>query len=261
MSFSVAEFQAVVDKINTGMEDLSAKMVEMPAAANRAIDHWYVPGFVADGVIWLCEKMLDLARQILDKIAELVRGIAAPVYFWNFRGDLEDVVRQADGVVADLSDAELAGSEAWAGRGAEAYRRQVPAQRDATAELSSMAEKLRGGLLELAIAGLVFYAGIGLVLVKFIAAMVAAIAAFGSAVFSWAGAAIVLEEAGVNTAALAGLAAAVGAVVATQARQMNELESAASSDVFPGGAWPSAHRSQWKDSSVKDGDDDWSLDG
>ena len=118
-----------------------------------------------------------------------------------------------------------------------------------------------GGLLELAIAGLVFYAGIGLVLVKFIAAMVAAIAALGSAVFSWAGAAIVLEEAGVNTAALLGLAAAVGAVVTTQARQMNELEAAASSDKFPGGEWPSAHRSQWNDASVKDGDDDWSLDG
>ena len=46
-------------------------------------------------------------------------------------------------------------------------------------------------------------------------------------------------------------------------RQVQRLaaQSAASSDVFPGGAWPSAHRSQWKDSSVKDGDDDWSLDG
>ena len=261
MSFSVAEFQSVVDEINGGMDDIRAKVQEMPEAANRAIDHWYIPGFVADAVVWLCDKMTDLAISIYDKITEMLRGVAAPVYFWTFRGDLDGVVASANGAAAKLGDAELAGSTEWSGRGADAYRSNVPPQRDATNEVATQAEALKSALLECAIGGLVFYVGVGAVIVKFILAMVAAIAAFGSAVFSWAGAAIVLEEAGVNTAALAALGAALATLLGTQAHQMNVLQDAMTSDKFPDGRWPSAHNTAWNDGTVKDGDNDWSLGG
>lgn len=259
MSFSIAEFEAVVEKINGGMDDISAKIDELPGKANAAIDHWYIPDFVADAVVWMAEQMIDLAGKIWDKLVEFLKGVAAPLYFWNFRSDLQTVVDNANGVVANLGDAEMAGSAEWSGVGAEAYRRQISPQREAAGELSSQAEEMRGSLLELALGGLAFYIGVGVIVVKFVAALVTCLVALGSVVFSWAGLALVVEEAGVNTAALAALATGLGALLTTQVHQMGAMEAALSSDKFPGGVWPKAHSGQYDDGTVKDGDNDWSL--
>ena len=187
MSLSIAEFEAVVEKINDGMDDMSAKIDELPGKANAAIDHWYVPGFVADAVIWMAEQMIDLAGKVWDKLVEFLKGVAAPLYLWNFRSDLQTVVDDANGVVANLGDAEMAGSAEWSGVGAEAYRRQISPQREAAGELFGQAEEMRGSLLELALGGLAFYIGVGVIVVKFVAALVTCLVALGSVVFSWAG--------------------------------------------------------------------------
>lgn len=69
----------------------------------------------------------------------------------------------------------------------------------------------------------------GVIIVKFIIATVAAIAALGSVVLSWAGAALVI-------AAVTTLVAALG----TQAQQMTVVEGEAKDNsAFPGGKWPS----------------------
>lgn len=94
------------------------------------------------------------------------------------------------------------------------------------------------------------------ILVKFIAAMAAAIAAFGTAVFSWAGAALVVEEAGVNSGLIW---AAIGAL-GTQAQQLIGLHGETiDNSTFPGGHWPDPIAGSFNDGSVKDGHADWSL--
>ena len=243
MSFSVAEFQSVVDKINAGMDDISAKMDEIPKVANSTIDHWYIPDFVAEGIVWLAEKMLDLAQKIWDKVVEVLKGVAAPVYFFTYAMDLNDVSTNAERIVANLGDADMAGSEDWSGKGADAYRRQLSPQRDAAAELGHIAEQMKSSLIVASVAGLGFYLGLGVIIVKFIAAMVAAIAALGSVVFSWAGAGLIV----------------LLALLGGQVKEMGSLQNAASSDKFPGGRWPKGHSGQYSDASVKDGDNDWSL--
>ena len=259
MSFSIAEFQAVVDKINSGMDDISAKMDEIPRVANSTIDHWYIPDFVADGIIWLAEKMLDLAKKIWDKVVEVLKGVAAPIYLFSYAMDLNDVSATADGIVANLGDADMAGSEDWSGKGAEAYRRQLSPQRDAAGELGHIAEQMKSSLIWASVAGLTFYVGLGVIIVKFIVAMVAAIAALGSVVFSWAGAGLIVEEAGVNIAAIGTLVAALLALLGDQVKEMGSLQDAASTDKFPGGRWPKGHNEQYGDATVRDGDNDWSL--
>jgi hypothetical protein len=261
MSFSVADFQSAVDKINDGMDDISAKMDELPQKANNAIDHWYIPDFIADAVVWMVEKMQELAQKIWDKLVEFLKGVVAPIYFWDHRSQLQNVVDRSNDVVARLGDAELAGSAQWEGLGADAYRRQIGPQRAAAGELSAQAEGFRGSLLGLAIGGLAFYVGVGVIVVKFVVALVACLVALGSVVFSWAGLAIVCEEAGVNTAALAALAVGLGALLEEQVRQMAAMQDSLSSDTFPGGVWPQGHNGQFSDGTVKDGDNDWSLGG
>lgn len=240
MSFSMAEFQAAIDKINGGMDDISAKMVEIPQVANATIDHWYIPGFVADGIIWLAEKMLELAQKIWDKLVEVLKGLAAPVYFFIHSQDLNGASGTAQSVVSNLSDGQLVSESDWSGQAASAYRSEVSIQRDATGELASIADSMSNSLMWAAVAGAAFYVGIGVIVVKFVIAMVAAIAALGSVVFSWAGAALIVEEAGINIAAIAGLVATLLALLGDQLKEMNSLQQAASSDKFPQGKWPKA---------------------
>src|SRR3954451_12939837 len=113
MSFSIADFQAAVDKINDGLDDISAKMDEIPQVANATIDHWYIPSFVAEGIKWLAEKMLDLATQIWDKIVEVLKGVAAPIYFFNFATDLDGVANLADQIEANLGAGQLVSETRW----------------------------------------------------------------------------------------------------------------------------------------------------
>ncbi|PVG84788.1 hypothetical protein DDE18_04130 [Nocardioides gansuensis] len=240
MSFSIAEFQAAVDKINQGMDDISTKMQEIAPAANAAIDHWYIPDFIAEGIIWLAEKTIELAQKIWDKIVEVIKGIAAPVYFFQYSQQLNDVASSADSIEANLADQLLIQADEWSGQAADAYKAEVPPQRNAAGELGTIAEAMKSSLIWAAVAGLAFYVGLGVIIVKFIAAMVAAIAAFGSAVFSWAGAALIVEEAGVNIAAIAALVTTLLALLGDQVKEMGSLQNAASSDKFPYGKWPVA---------------------
>ena len=142
--------------------------------------------------------------------------------------------------MSNLADGQLVNEFDWSGQAASAYRAEVPSQRDAAGELATIADSMAGSLNRACVAGLIFYVGIGVIVVKFIIAMVAAIAALGSVVFSWAGAALIAEEAGVNIAAIAALGAALLALLGDQVHEMNSLQQAASSDKFPHGAWPKA---------------------
>ena len=113
MSFSRAEFEAAVDKINQGMDDISAKMEQIPQVANSTIDHWYIPDFVAEGIIWLAEKMMELAQKIWDKLVEVLKGVAAPVTFFFNAQDLDGAAASAQAVAETLP--MVSSSAGWSG--------------------------------------------------------------------------------------------------------------------------------------------------
>ena len=126
--------------------------------------------------------------------------------------------------------------------------------------IGTLSDKTAVALNTCAVAGAAFYLALVVVLIKFIAATITALVALGSVVFSWAGAALIVEEAAVNTgmsiAAVGGLVAVLGA----QASQMVVLHGEAiDGSTFPGGHWPDATPGQFSDATVKDGDADWSL--
>ena len=235
MSFSMSEFQLALDKINVGMDDIRMNMVKIPNVANSTINHWYVPAPVAEGIVWLAEKMLELAQKIWDKLIDVLQGVAAPAYFLAYSQDLNDMAALAEGTVANLSLGQLVNDGDWAGRAANVYRGEASTQRNAASKLANICDEMSNALVWAGVAGLAFYVGIGVIIAKFVISMVAAVAALGSVVFSWAGAALIVEEAGVNTAAIAGLVTTLLALIGDQVKEMTSLQQTASSDQCPQG--------------------------
>lgn len=262
MTFSEAQFQAAVDKINSGMSDLSGKIGQVMPTAQAAVNQWFVPDVVAETVLWLAEKAVALAKSIWDKIVAVMKGVAAPVLFFKYAFDWQDVRGLATDVAGSLKPEALTGTHRWSGSAADAYRKQVPPQSNAAARIGAVADKTSVALGICAAAGLAFYIAIGVILVKFVIAMVGVVAALGSVAFSWAGVLLAIEEAGVNTGLIIAAVSALTAALGAQAQQLIALHGEARDNgVFPNGAWPDPAVGNYSDGSVKDGDADWSLAG
>lgn len=239
MSFSDAQFQETISKLNAGLNELSTKIAEVPPAANAAMDHWYIPESIKDAIGWLAEKITELATWIWNKIKEMMVGIAAPVYFFQYAVDWQDIRGIANGVTGELTPEAMPATRSWTSSAGAAYSKIIKPQGDAVGKIATIAHGTADALQICAVAGLAFYVAIAIILVKFIAAMAAAIAAFGSGVFSWAGAALVVEEASVNSALIWSAIAALIGALSTQAQQMTGLHGEAiDNSTFPGGHWP-----------------------
>lgn len=260
MAFNEAQFQATIDKINSGLRDLSTKIGEVMPAAQAGVDHWYIPGPVKDAVLWLANKAVDLAKSIWDKIVEILKGVAAPVLFFKYAFDWEDVRGLASGVGSELKPEVLTASQRWKGDAATAYGKIIKPQGDAAARIATVSDKVALALGICAAAGLMFYVAIGVILVKFIIAMVGVVVALGSVAFSWAGVALAVEEAGVNTGMIIAAVTTLGAALGTQAQQLIALHGeTVDNATFPGGKWPDPLTGSYNNASVKDGHAHWSL--
>ena len=260
MAFSTAQYETAIDKLSVGMARLSAKLQEVDPTVHEAVGHWYITKSVADDLIWVGHKIVELGSWVLDKIEELLQGAAAPVRFFFIAKDWEDVRGLATNVSGQLKPELLGVGRVWSGAGEEAYVKQIKPQADATARIGTLADKTASALDTCAIAGLAFYVTLGVILIKFIAATITAIAALGSVVFSWAGASLIVEEAAVNTGMIIAAVAGLTAVAGAQASQLVVLHGEANdTSTFPSGQWPDATPTQFSDATVTDGDADWSL--
>jgi len=257
---SLAQYEAAIDKLSTGTRDLESKLQQIGPAAHAAANRWYVNRAIADKIIDLANKMIELGSKILDKIIELLKGLVAPIYMTLNSMDWMEIKRFATGVAGRLKPEGLTVDLRWQGAASEAYVKQIKPQAEAAARIGTIADKTAVSLVICAGAALAFYLALGVIVVKFIAALITAIAAFGSAVFSWAGAAIIVEEAGVNTALILGAVGTLLAVLGAQAKEMVTLQGEANDmSAFPGGSWPNATTANFSDATVKDGDADWSF--
>jgi hypothetical protein len=146
----------------------------------------------------------------------------------------------------------------WSGKARDAYVPAASAQAAAT-RVGSISDKTMNVLLTTTAAGLAFYLALALVLVKLITTSITAIAALGSAVFSWVGATITLEEAGVNTAIVVTALVALITCLGAQANAMINLHAeAVNPATFPDGHWPNPHTTTYNDSTISNGGTGWS---
>ncbi|GAA1608287.1 hypothetical protein [Actinoplanes couchii] len=261
--FSQAQYEAVIREIEDGTTTLQAKLAEVEPAAQQATDHWWVDPLAAKAIRWTADKTVEIGTAMLDWILDVLKGATAPIWMFLDSYDWMDLRGTANGVSTDVSAQNLVIDDSdWSGRAREAYLAVAGAQAAAAARVGSIATTTSATLAGCAAAGLLFYIAVAAVLAKLIAATVTAIAAFGSAVFSWASAALVIEEAGFNTAVLGGAAATLATFLTAQVAAMGVLHGdAVDPGSFPGGVWPVSNKAHFSDATVSDGDADWSLGG
>jgi hypothetical protein len=254
--FSQAQFEATIQEIRDGMTEFEGNLDKMVPAATSATDHWYVPDSIGDALVWLAKETVTWGKQFLDWLVELLEGVAAPVYMFIDAWRWTDIKGAAIGIAEALSAQNLVVDDSeWSGKARDAYVAAAGAQAAAAGRVGSIADKTMAVLLTAAAAGLAFYLALALVLVKLVTASITALAAFGSAVFSWAGAAIILEEAGVNTTIVIGALAALTTCLGAQVNAMVNLHSeAVNPSNFPGGHWPKPNTVSYKTSGTG-----WSL--
>jgi hypothetical protein len=261
MTFSKAQFEATIREIEAGMVNFSGNLDQMVPAARTAVNHWYVAPHVAEAVMWIARKTVEVGQAILNWFTDLLKGAVAPIYMFHDSWQWMDIRAEANLVGANLSEQNLAVDNSdWTGKARNAYVTALGAQSAAATRVGSIATGTSLNLLACAVAGSAFYVTLAAVLVKLVAASIAAVAALGSAVFSWAGAAIILEEAGVNTAIIWTAIGTLTAFLTANVTAMVTLHGDAVDPTnFPNGVWPKSNTSQYSDATVKDDDADWSL--
>lgn len=260
MTFSQAQYASVADALHGGVQELSALIDGVGAAARAAARQPAVPAPLSAAIIDAGDGIAAAVAAVRDMIVEAMRGIAAPVFLLADGLDWLDVRGTATRVQGVLRVDQLPVADHWKGYAADRYTVAVRTQSDAAGRLGGIAERASSVLVTCAVAGLAFYTALGVVVAKLIIALASAIAAFGSVVFSWAGVLIVLEEAGVSAAVVTGLVVGLSALLGTQLTQLGTLTGElADGGVFHEGHWPSAATGAYADATVKDGDAEWSF--
>ncbi|BEL02050.1 hypothetical protein Q0Z83_002410 [Actinoplanes sichuanensis] len=261
MEFSLAQYEAVMAEIESGTRTLEAELAEVGPAADRAANQWWVPPPIGDMIRWIGQKTVELGREILAFIGDLLKGMVAPVVMFYDAFRWMDLKGAANGVATDLGSQNLVVDDTdWTGKGRDAYLALAQAQSAAAARVGSISGNASGALMISAAAGLAFYLALAAVIAKLIIACTAATGAFASVIFSEIGAMIFVEEGIVNVMVIAGAVTALAAFLGAQANTMIALHSdAVDPSSFPAGAWPKANTGLYGDATVKDGDADWSL--
>lgn len=261
MDFTEEQFADLVDEMRAGVAEYGQRLSSIPFIAARAGSLLPVPAAVRAAIRWLAGEVVRVGEELRDLVVDLLDGVTAPLQLLHGAWEWRDIRGSATGVASALTDQTLVVDDSgWSGSARAAYQTVVLAQSRAATQVAVIADGTAGCLTECAAAGVAFYLSLAVVLARLIAATVAAVAAFGSAVLCWAGAALVIEEAGLNAVTISAALAALGLCLSTQAKDMVALHGLAVDQTnFPGGRWPEPHVDSYSDGTVTDGDADWSL--
>ncbi len=240
VQFNPSTYETTVDGLRSGMRALTEQLARVPGAVDDATAHWWFPDQLAAGLRWCTDRLLELGRELLDRLGELLEGAAAPVLFFVRAHDwMTRVGSPVSGVAASVHPNALRAPLRWTGEAATTYRGAVAGQSPAAAQIQAVSGTVTASLGACAVAGLAFYVALSLILTKFLVATIATVAAIGSVVLSWAGLLLIVEEAAVNTGMVM---SAVGALVATQGAAalalVNVTGASRSQTALPHGRWP-----------------------
>ncbi|AGP54646.1 hypothetical protein [Streptomyces rapamycinicus] len=241
MAFSQTQFETLIEKIQDKLEKLAKDLVTFGNKINGAVDHWYVPGPVAKGVVAAANKLIEFVNWILKKIGHFLEGVVAPVILfidansWKAKGIHGDATTASSSV----QKFNLQAPKEWKGEGADAYTNAVFPQSGAAAQVATNANSIADILLTAAIAGVAFYGAIAAFLIQFIPAMAAAIAAGATVVGAVPAAIAALGEGVAGWLVIAGAVTTLLGVLGDQAKAMADLQSNANDNsAFPKGHWP-----------------------
>ncbi|MFD4762361.1 hypothetical protein ACFWOJ_26885 [Streptomyces sp. NPDC058439] len=244
MAFNVAQTQATIEKLNSGVTKMSAKLDLIGPAVEKAVNHWYVPDAIAKPLIWAANKLIEIGSWILNKVIECLKGAAAPVLFYLDAQEWQgpSIRGKVSGVAGNVAGEALKAPLSWTGDGATAYVGAVKGQPIAATQIETTSDKLATALTVCAAAGAAFYLALLAVLVKAILVMIAAAAAVATGVGAPVGFLAAVGEALQDSGIIMGLVATLVGVLTAQATQISVAKGEANDNsAFPkGGKWPSA---------------------
>jgi hypothetical protein len=234
-------------------DSLGQKLGGIPGQANSAIEgiynlvndilsQWWCPGWVADWVKPILDKLVALTKAILTKLAELIVGFAFPLVAFFVANDWNDMVKNpVNKVAGEVADGNLHVADYWQGTAATAYTNALKAQTDAMTEVGAIVGDLQLRLWVIAGLLFTFYIAVSVVLIQWIAVMIAASAADATGIGAILGIPVQVGDTAVSGGAVAALIAALVAVIGAELQSYTTLNGRiANSQKLPNGNWPVA---------------------
>jgi hypothetical protein len=242
-TFSLSQYQALTDELRSGVNKLSLKKEQLAPAAQKSADAWYIPQKIGDAIIWIAEKMEELAKWVLEKIDDALKAAMAPKTLYDISTDWVDKIEIPASAVQGQTDFKaLQAPRHWKGDAGTLYLDSVRSQSPAAGRIGTIASQVSLSCTICAATGLVFYGALAAVLAKFIIGTIAAIGALMTGVGALAAGGIFLEEAAFNATVIGAAFTAALAALLTQKEELNRIKGEAQSvSDFPGppvGNWP-----------------------
>lgn len=260
VGFDHAAYERAVESVHARVGEVPAQITALRTAAGAAADEPGLPDPIAAALLDLGEQIATGAEELLDQIGQLLQGAAAPVLLFGHAGQWIQIKGQASDVQGRLRVDQLPVREHWKGVAADRYIAAIATQSLAAGRVAGAAGAVLVPLGGCALAGLAFYVTVGVILVEVIEGLAAAVVAFGSEAFSWAGVLLGLETVEVAASTLIAAVASLIALLGAQAQALNILRSElVDHSQFPDGHWPSAVADTYTDATVTDGDAEWSV--
>ncbi|WP_107654006.1 hypothetical protein [Nocardia suismassiliense] len=261
MEFSITQFEEIIDNIDTKLREVDKKIDAAPGIVSSAIDHWWITDAMEAAIKWAGDKVVEFGKWLIETITDLLKGVAAPVYMSMWALDWLDIRGSASQVAGNIDPNALKSTAEWQGAAQFAYKSLATAHNASAKRISDIGKDAAIALGTSAVAGFAFYGGVLAVVVKAAAAVTASLGGIASGVFSWAGAALIAEEAiadpAMIVAAVTGLTAVLGAQVGT----LVALKATATDNSVwtNNGKWPDSATSSFDNGTRLDGTAEWSI--
>lgn len=224
MTFSAAQYEAVISKIEQGIPQLEAAVNGSVTQASN--DTGWIP-VIGDWIRELCEEVVRLTDELLAKLSELLKVLDIPLAMNQYGNDWLRIREQAGGVASTIESQILQHEkDTWRGLAGGAYSQGVSLQAPAANGIASMSSTVSGVCTAIRNAGYAFY----LIVLAAIATIIVAsvMGSIPGLISSMIGASI----------SLAGAMLTLELFLNTQVRSLEAVVGPSSS--FPGNAWPPA---------------------
>lgn len=139
MAFNPEQFQAIIDKLNAGLETISKFVTDIGPKVESAVNHWFIPDGVAQACVWIINKVIKAVNWVIAKLVDIMMGAYAPaiVFYNSVTWQGEEIRGKASGVASSTQKFNLTAPKYWEGEGATAYTNAVFPQSAASAQVAS----------------------------------------------------------------------------------------------------------------------------
>lgn len=224
MTFSAAQYEAVISRIEQGIPHLEAAVNGSVTQASN--DVGWIP-VIGDWIRELCEEVVRLTDELLAKLSEVLKVLDIPRAMNQYGNDWLRIRDQAGGVASAIESQILQHEkDTWQGLAGGAYSQGISLQAPAANTIASMSATLSGVCTTIRNAGYGFYLVVlGLIAGIIVASVLASLPGLISALI---GAFVTLTSAVVT----------LELILNTQVRTLETIVGPSST--FPGNAWPPA---------------------